>query len=210
MKLPTVIATAKAALANDMSVVLGLQTTGEASLSWNQERNPDLSEFVSLTASIASAFLDVHFPIHSHEPSPALSFNPINNPDGLKLACQNKWNPHHQCTYYCVARYGYMTPEQLSAQAKALVGEAAGDPKCIAMRDRLKSLIDEMQLPPSPLDELIDQLGGVDAVAEMTGRSVCSHQPLCPARISLIPHTAPSFTHAHSNPIVDSPCALRV
>ena len=43
-------------------------------------------------------------------------------------------------------------------------------PECLALRTNLLEKLDEINLPPNPLDELIDKLGGKDCVAEMTGR----------------------------------------
>jgi hypothetical protein len=37
-------------------------------------------------------------------------------------------------------------------------------------RDKLRAIMESLELPPNPLDELIDRLGGPAAVAEMTGR----------------------------------------
>jgi len=42
--------------------------------------------------------------------------------------------------------------------------------ECLALRNHLLEKLDEINLPPNPLDELIDKLGGKDCVAEMTGR----------------------------------------
>ena len=42
---------------------------------------------------------------------------------------------------------------------------------CVDLRDSFIHRIKQMILPTSPLDELIDKLGGKDVVAEMTGRS---------------------------------------
>lgn len=44
------------------------------------------------------------------------------------------------------------------------------EPVSSALKTALLLRIDELDLPPNFLDELIDKLGGVDAVAEMTGR----------------------------------------
>eukprot|EP00731_Ephydatia_muelleri_P029060 Em0020g704a len=41
---------------------------------------------------------------------------------------------------------------------------------CVAAKDMLSEFVTKMDLPNSPLDDLIDQLGGVSSVAEMTGR----------------------------------------
>lgn len=44
-------------------------------------------------------------------------------------------------------------------------------PSCVDRRDSFLARVRKMNLPPSPLDELLDKLGGPTAVAEMTGRS---------------------------------------
>ena len=41
----------------------------------------------------------------------------------------------------------------------------------LAMRQDILDQIPSLNLPPNPLDDLIDRLGGADQVAEMTGRS---------------------------------------
>lgn len=43
-------------------------------------------------------------------------------------------------------------------------------PALVSMRDELLAEIEALQLPPNFLDQLIDELGGPGAVAEMTGR----------------------------------------
>lgn len=50
--------------------------------------------------------------------------------------------------------------------------EAGADerPQLRAIRKMLLRAIEAMELPPNPLDALVDQLGGEAAVAEMTGR----------------------------------------
>lgn len=49
------------------------------------------------------------------------------------------------------------------------------DPACIDARTALLARIDALDLPDNFLDALIDELGGVGAVAEMTGRKGCAH-----------------------------------
>ena len=40
------------------------------------------------------------------------------------------------------------------------------------LRSSSKQRLDDLPVPPSPIDDLIDRLGGPDAVAEMTGRGL--------------------------------------
>ncbi len=44
-------------------------------------------------------------------------------------------------------------------------------PACVHMKQELLTAIRALQLPINFLDQLIDELGGVEQVAEMTGRN---------------------------------------
>ena len=45
----------------------------------------------------------------------------------------------------------------------------------------LLRLLKTLELPPNPLDEMIDKMGGIDHVAELTGRQVmsCAYPGAC-------------------------------
>lgn len=68
---------------------------------------------------------------------------------------------------------------QRVAQRQLLTQLQTVQSKLDAIRSRLRSLVDTVSLPLNPLDELIDQLGGESAVAELTGRShrILHHHP---------------------------------
>eukprot|EP01012_Entosiphon_sulcatum_P025959 TRINITY_DN31340_c0_g1_i1.p1 TRINITY_DN31340_c0_g1~~TRINITY_DN31340_c0_g1_i1.p1 ORF type:complete len:1169 (-),score=143.26 TRINITY_DN31340_c0_g1_i1:5-3481(-) len=129
LKVPHVVAEAKAALRDGNCVVIGLQTTGEAALDKEfgalsvLERTSASPKLLSLTQEIALCFID-------------------NNLESTSVPL----------------------PENSSIEA--LIQQRDDDHSPSRLRDAVLKLA----LPPSPLDDLIDKLGGVDNVAEMTGR----------------------------------------
>ncbi|XP_041357018.1 protein FORGETTER 1-like [Gigantopelta aegis] len=120
MKVPTVVKEAQQALDSGCCVVIGLQTTGEASLvSELTKSKGTLKGFVSLCREILSRFIQQYFPIKIE------GVKEVDQPD-------DEW----------------------SVQAKKM----------------LLAFANKIDLPHSPLDEMIDELGGPDGVSEMTGR----------------------------------------
>ena len=169
-KIPLVVEDALKQLKNDKCVVIGLQSTGEASTlaslddlksklaTQNFSLEPNVEDIVlpsllSTSGAIMSSFVRNHFPIACLPPQ--IPKVPPMPPGGF--------TSEYERTVY----------QQMITTAERIRNLPAPKPKpeLIRKRQELLDAIDEIELPPSPLDDLIDRLGGIDVVAEMTGRS---------------------------------------
>ncbi|CAH1780986.1 unnamed protein product, partial [Owenia fusiformis] len=134
MKVPAIVKEAKEALNAGHSVVIGLQTTGEASMESELNKGVGAVQgFISLCREILSRFIEQHFP-----------------------------------TVIAVV------PNSMSA-----VNEVKEDDWSVTAKTMLLDFAKKIDLPNSPLDDITDQLGGPEAVAEMTGRRgrIVRHNP---------------------------------
>jgi len=161
-KVPFVAERAKEAVAAGKSVVIGLQSTGEAGLrDVMSEAHAKVGDaapgLVAAARSSARAFVQQHFPV---QPAP----EPFEEPDEAivrKILTTNRGPPsaEHVARWYAARR-----------QAAEVRGEPV--PELVALKEAILQRLDDLPVPPSPLDDLIDRLGGPDAVAEMTGRGL--------------------------------------
>ena len=109
-----------------------------------------VDDFVSTTREMLLGFIKNHFPVHIADVAAAPAPGDFNdggfNEGGADL--------------------DFAQPPQPSGTPGALREDA----ECVAARDTLLEMGEALELPPNFLDELIDELGGPGAVAEMTGR----------------------------------------
>ena len=172
-KIDEVISQAKTYLKNeDHAIVIGLQSTGEAgmevaleelaeSAAAKAERNIDRIDFddmelvglVSTCASIMTNFVRNHFPV-AHPPPEAPKIPPF-PPNGFANEADRQ--EHARLTNLADRIKNEPPPPPI--------------PELVAIQNILLESILDLTLPSNPLDEIIDRLGGVDNVAEMTGRT---------------------------------------
>ena len=168
-KIPFVADDSLKQLRNGRCVVIGLQSTGEASTQAALEELSSkinsskgsmklddiyLEGIVSTSASIMTTFMRKNFPV---APTPKEPLKvPSIPPNGFA-------NEFEREVYVQMARESKMMKNLLPPQPKQ---------ELIRKREELINRIAQIPLPPSPLDDLIDRLGGVETVAEMTGRSI--------------------------------------
>ena len=155
---------------DDHAIVIGLQSTGEAGMEVALEelavsaaedagrKIPDfedmtLSGLVSTSASIMTNFVRNHFPVSL--PPPEIPKVPDMPPNGFANEADRL---EHVRLQDLVDRMKKEPPPEPI-------------PELVQRRRVLLDSIQGLGLPPNPLDEIIDRLGGVENVAEMTGRS---------------------------------------
>ena len=149
-------------MAAGKSVVVGLQSTGEAGLrDVMAEAHAKVGDaapgLVAAARSSARAFVQQHFPV---QPAPE-PLEEIDDAVVRKILTTDRGPPSAEH----VARW---------KAARRAAAEKQGEPipELVALRDAILQRLDDLPVPPSPLDDLIDRLGGPDAVAEMTGRGL--------------------------------------
>lgn len=140
-------------------VVIGLQSTGESGMqslleSGTSFQDQQFPHLLSTLKATLITFVKNHFPI---KPDP---------PEVPKLPSEQPPPPTAGQTER--ENYAFVT-----AQIARILAMPAPQPieELVQMRQTLLDDIETLDLPPNPLDDLIDRLGGEEQVAEMTGRS---------------------------------------
>lgn len=152
-KIPYLAEDAKRMVAKGCCVLFGLQSTGDASMQSILEQNKDTERFPALLSTVAAVmtnFISSHFPVAPGRPEvPKVSELP------------SFASVEEQRRYLLLKREAERIQNMPDPQPL---------PELVATRQNLLNRIQTIQLPPNPLDDLIDRLGGVNNVSEMTGR----------------------------------------
>lgn len=184
LKVPFVIDVATRALGEGSVVVIGLQSTGEAGLDSAMAKarlRPGDAVPGGLVAGAkvaARKFVEDFFPVGvvPEDANDAQSNDSTNAPldDDMAarlLQIENQAPP----TADQVSRFKEFTNQSNSiAERKREAMQASlAEPihELVQLKEEALRQLDELTVPASPLDTLIDALGGTAAVAEMTGRA---------------------------------------
>lgn len=169
-----VVEMSTAALQSGMAVVIGLQTTGEAGMERvllkGSSSHQDLQRFVSTAQQSLLHFIEHNFPtIVEPSKSNANSHASLLDQDlmlGVKFPEDYQASPS--------SAQALPTPAATSSTSCSpfAAGKAVGveDEYCAKLKVQMLAKAEALNLPPAPLDLLMDQLGGPNNVAEMTGR----------------------------------------
>lgn len=153
-------------------MVIGLQSTGEAATDSLGLNPGDACGFVSTTRQLMLHFVNSHFPTtraSAEQPPPEGDAKGGEAGGGGAVS-------EETATWGGAASSDEASPSRAAARRRSGAGaagkeeEAEEEPTSVQLKASILERIEALDLPPNPLDELIDRLGGPSNVAEMTGR----------------------------------------
>ncbi|KAG0590125.1 hypothetical protein KC19_1G074000 [Ceratodon purpureus] len=197
-KVPAAVRLAKQALEEEKCVVIGLQSTGEARTEEAVNKyGVELDDFVSGPRELLLKLVEEHYPLPQDpklvgaesDPDSTMSEEEIRachicmaedaSQQFLECtSCRTAVHPaclspplteNSDCDWYCVG-CGQKTCDFQVEKRRFVSVVSARYEEAKSRKSKILDTIRSLELPNNPLDDIIDQLGGPDRVAEMTGR----------------------------------------
>lgn len=197
-KVPAAVRLAKQALEEEKCVVIGLQSTGEARTEEAVNKyGVELDDFVSGPRELLLKLVEEHYPLPQDPATAEAESDPDSagseEESSTCHVCMIEDVAHHflectrcgtvvhpacltpplgenaDCDWYCVG-CGEKTSDYQVERRRYFSVVSRRHEVAKARKSKILDTVRALELPNNPLDDIIDQLGGPDRVAEMTGR----------------------------------------